>query len=188
MISIHKTAILDKGIIIGKGTKIWHFSHILKGTNIGSNCVIGQNCVIGPDVIIGNGCKIQNNVSIYKGVCLEEEVFCGPSVVFTNVRTPRAHINRKKEFISTVIKRRATIGANATIVCGNLIAEYAMIGAGAVVTKDVRSYALMVGVPAKRIGWVCECGEILSGSKIELYCRGCGKEYMIIEGNFVLKI
>ena len=156
----HESSYIDEHVKIGEGTKIWHFSHILKNTEIGINCIIGQNCMIGPDVKIGNGCKIQNNVSIYKGVELEDYVFCGPSCVFTNVLTPRAFIERKHEFKKTLVKKGATIGANATIVCGNTIGEYAMIGAGAVITTDVENYALYTGVPAKRSGWVCKCGVV----------------------------
>jgi len=158
---VHPTAIVDGNVEIGEGTKIWHFSHILSNTKIGKNCVIGQNCMVGPDVVIGNLCKIQNNVSVYKGVTLEDGVFVGPSVVFTNVLTPRAFIERKSEFLPTLVKKGATIGANATIVCGNTIGRYALVGAGAVVTNDVPDYGLVIGVPAKLKGWVCKCGYIL---------------------------
>ena len=158
---LHPTALLDDNVEIGIGSKIWHFSHILRNSEIGEGCVIGQNCMIGPDVKIGDRCKIQNNVSVYKGVTLEEEVFCGPSCVFTNVINPRAFIERKEEFKLTLVKRGATIGANATIICGVTIGEYAMIGAGAVVTKDVKPYALVTGVPARQIGWVGKSGNTL---------------------------
>ncbi|HAS90228.1 MAG TPA: oxidoreductase [Desulfovibrio sp.] len=171
---IHKTAFVDAGAKIGRGTKIWHFSHIMPNTVIGENCNLGQNVVAGPDVTIGNSCKIQNNVSVYKGVTLEDDVFCGPSMVFTNVFNPRAHVNRMNEVRETLIKKGATLGANSTIVCGNTIGKYALIGAGAVVTKDVPDYALMVGTPAKRTGWVCQCGEILPQS---LECISCYKKY-----------
>ncbi|WP_319763633.1 Gfo/Idh/MocA family oxidoreductase [Maridesulfovibrio sp.] len=171
---VHETAAVDDGASIGAGTKIWHFSHVMKNTSIGENCNLGQNVVAGPDVTIGNGCKIQNNVSVYKGVTLEDDVFCGPSMVFTNVFNPRAHVNRMNEVRETLIKKGATLGANSTIVCGNTVGRYALIGAGAVVTKDVPDYALMVGTPAKRIGWVCECGEILPQS---LECASCNKKY-----------
>ncbi|WP_421903772.1 Gfo/Idh/MocA family oxidoreductase [Maridesulfovibrio sp.] len=171
---VHETAVVDAGAVIGAGTKIWHFSHVMKNTTIGENCNLGQNVVAGPDVTIGNGCKIQNNVSVYKGVTLEDDVFCGPSMVFTNVFNPRAHVNRMNEVRETLIKKGATLGANSTIVCGNTVGRYALIGAGAVVTKDVPDYALMVGNPAKRNGWVCECGEILPQA---LECISCTRRY-----------
>lgn len=155
---IHDSSIVDGGVKIGAGTKIWHFCHILSGSNIGESCSFGQNCVVGPNVKIGRGVKVQNNVSIYEGVEIEDEVFLGPSMVFTNVYNPRAFIVRKSEYKKTLIKRGASIGANATIVCGVTIGEYALIGAGAVVTSDVPPYALMVGVPARCIGWVDKGG------------------------------
>lgn len=178
---VHPSSFIDDEVNIGKGTKIWHFCHILSKTTIGDNCVIGQNVMIGPDVTVGNNCKIQNNVSIYKGVILEDDVFCGPSCVFTNVVNPRAFIERKHEFKTTLVKKGATIGANATIVCGNTIGRYAFIGAGAVVTKNVEDYALVVGVPAKQIGWVCKCGTTLSVSNSDLVCRVCGNVYRLID-------
>lgn len=159
---VHETAIVDEGCTIGKGTKIWHFSHVLSGTTIGENVVISQNVMIGPNVTVGNRCKIQNNVSLYKGVHLADGVFCGPSCVFTNVNTPRAEVERKDAFLETYVGRAATIGANATIVCGNPIGAYALIGAGAVVTKPVKPHALMVGNPARQIGWVSHAGERLN--------------------------
>jgi len=171
---LHATAIVDDGCEIGRGTKIWHFSHILSNSRIGENCNIGQNVVIGPDVEIGKGCKVQNNVSIYKGVTLEDGVFCGPSMVFTNIYNPRAEIRKMDQVRTTLAKRGATIGANATIICGVIIGRYSFIGAGAVVTKDVPDYALVVGNPAKQIGWVCECGERLDQ---QLCCRACGNKY-----------
>jgi len=171
---IHSTSEIDENVTIGENTKIWHFSHILSGSRIGENCNIGQNVVIGPDVAIGNNCKIQNNVSVYKGVTLEDEVFCGPSMVFTNVYNPRAGISKMDQARPTLVKHGATIGANATIVCGVTIGKYAFIGAGAVVNKDVPDHALMVGNPAKVIGYVCECGERL---KDDLKCPACGKSY-----------
>lgn len=171
---IHESAVIDENVSIGKGTRIWHFSHLLSGTVIGEKCNIGQNVVIGPDVKIGNNCKIQNNVSVFKGVTLEDGVFCGPSMVFTNVYNPRAEISRMGEARATLVKKGATIGANATIVCGNTIGGYAFIGAGAVVTKDVPGYALMVGNPARQIGWMCECGERLPKN---LKCTSCKKQY-----------
>ncbi|MCU0820917.1 MAG: N-acetyltransferase [Spirochaetes bacterium] len=176
---VHDSAIIDDNVKIGSGTKIWHFSHILGNTEIGEKCNIGQNAVVGPNVKIGNGCKVQNNISIYKGVELEDDVFCGPSMVFTNVLNPRAFIERKHEFRKTLVKKGATLGANSTIVCGHNIGQYAMIGAGAVVTKDVADYALMAGVPARRIGWVCKCGVILRkfDSKGNAACPECGAKY-----------
>jgi UDP-2-acetamido-3-amino-2,3-dideoxy-glucuronate N-acetyltransferase len=172
--SAHETSFIDDGVEIGTGTKIWHFSHVLKGSVIGKNCSIGQNVVVGPDAMVGNGCKIQNNVSIYKGVTLEDNVFCGPSMVFTNVFNPRAHIPRMDEMRPTLVKTGATIGANATIVCGYTIGAYAFIGAGGVVTRGAPDHALMVGNPAKQIGWMCECGNRLDES---LSCSHCGKRY-----------
>lgn len=171
---VHDTSIIENGCEIGQGTKIWHFSHLLPGTMLGENCNIGQNVVIGPDVNIGNGCKIQNNVSIYKGVTLEDDVFCGPSMVFTNVYNPRAFIKRMDEAKSTRVKKGATLGANCTIVCGITIGKYAFVGAGAVVLKNVEDYALVVGNPAKQVGWMCECGERLSD---KMLCRICKKRY-----------
>ncbi len=151
---IHESSYVDKNVQIGQNTKIWHFSHILSNTEIGNNCSFGQNCVVGPNVKVGNGVKVQNNVSIYEGVEIEDNVFLGPSMVFTNVINPRAFIQRKNEFKKTLLKRGCSIGANATIICGVTIGEYALIGSGAVVNKDVKPFALMVGVPAKQIGWV----------------------------------
>jgi len=158
---VHETTIVDENVKIGDKTKIWHFSHILSGTRIGRNCSFGQNCVVGADVNIGNGVKVQNNVSIYKGVEIEDDVFLGPSMVFTNVINPRAFITRKNEFQKTLLKKGSSIGANATIICGVTIGEYALIGSGAVITKDVKPYALMVGVPARQIGWVGKSGDRL---------------------------
>lgn len=152
------TAIIEKGAMVGDGTKIWHFSHIMDGAVIGENCNIGQNVVVSPQVILGNNVKVQNNVSIYTGVVCEDDVFLGPSCVFTNVINPRSFISRKEEFKSTLVKKGATIGANATIICGIIIGEYAMIGAGSVVTKDVPDYALIVGNPGKQIGWIDKAG------------------------------
>jgi len=158
---LHPSSFVDDGVTIGNKTKIWHFSHILSGTTIGENCSFGQNCVVGPNVNIGNGVKVQNNISIYEGVEIEDDVFLGPSMVFTNVINPRAFIVRRKEFKKTLLKRGCSIGANATIVCGVTIGEYALIGSGAVVNKDVKPYALMVGVPARQIGWVSKAGNTL---------------------------
>ncbi len=174
---LHESAYVDEGVEIGKGTKIWYFSHILKGSKIGRNCIIGQNVMIGPDVILGDRCKIQNNVSLYPGVTLEDEVFCGPSCVFTNVYNPRAFIERKHEFRPTLVKRGATVGANATIVCGATIGRYAMIGSGAVIKADVPDHAVMAGVPAKRIGWACQCGTTLRFNHGYAKCSYCQNEY-----------
>lgn len=173
---IHETAVVDPKAEIGDGTKIWHFSHILAGTKIGSDCTIGQNVMIGPDVTVGDNCKIQNNVSIYKGVTLEDEVFCGPSCVFTNVRSPRAGIDRRDEFEQTMVRRGVTIGANATIVCGSELGEYSFVAAGAVVTSDIPPFALMAGVPARRIGWVGHAGEALDDA---LVCPRTGRRYVL---------
>jgi len=182
--SVHPTAIIDDDVEIGAGTKIWHFVHILSGCRIGAGCVIGQNVMIGPNVVIGDGCKIQNNVSIFDGVTLEQNVFCGPSMVFTNVLFPRAHVNRKAEFLSTLVKRGASIGANATIVCGNTIGSYAMIGAGAVVTQDVTAYALMVGNPARRRGWVSRSGDRLGN---DLVCPRTGEQYRLNQAGLLVQ-
>ena len=157
----HPSSFIDDGVNIGNNTKIWHFSHILSGSNIGANCSFGQNCVVGPKVNIGNGVKVQNNISIYEGVEVEDDVFLGPSMVFTNVTNPRAFIIRREEFKKTLLKKGCSIGANATIVCGVTIGEYALIGSGTVVNKDVKPFALMVGVPAKQIGWVSKAGNTL---------------------------
>ena len=157
----HESSYVDDNVSIGDNTKIWHFSHILSGSNIGNNCSFGQNCVVGPKVNIGNGVKVQNNISIYEGVEVEDDVFLGPSMVFTNVTNPRAFIIRREEFKKTLLKKGCSIGANATIVCGVTIGEYALIGSGTVVNKDVKPYALMVGVPARQIGWVSKAGNTL---------------------------
>lgn len=175
---VHDTAFVDDKCTIGKDAKIWHFSHILSGSRIGDRCNIGQNVMIGPEVTIGNGCKIQNNVSIYKGVTLEDEVFCGPSAVFTNVYNPRAHIRRMDEIRPTLVKKRATLGANATVVCGVTIGKYAFVGAGAVVNKDVLDHALVVGSPGRRIGWMCACGVRLDD---RLTCPACGLAHIETE-------
>ena len=158
---VHESSYVDDNVNIGYNTKIWHFSHILSGSNIGANCSFGQNCVVGPKVNIGSGVKVQNNISIYEGVEIEDDVFLGPSMVFTNVINPRSFIVRKEEFKKTLLKRGCSIGANATIVCGVTIGKYALIGSGTVVTKDVKPYALMVGVPARQIGWVSRAGNTL---------------------------
>ena len=174
---VHESAWVDDNVTIGAGSKIWHFVHVLPHTVIGASCVLGQNVMVGPHVSIGDGCKVQNNVALYKGVTLEQDVFCGPSCVFTNVLTPRAHVERKDEFGTTLVKRGATIGANATIVCGHTLGAYCMIAAGAVVTKDVPDYALMAGIPARRIGWVSQSGDRLGA---DLTCPRTGKIYTVI--------
>lgn len=179
----HETAIVDEGCQIGTGTKIWHFSHIMSGCTIGDGCNIGQNVVISPDVVLGNGCKVQNNVSIYTGVICEEDVFLGPSMVFTNVTNPRSAVNRKSEYRKTRVGKGATIGANATIVCGHDIGAYAFIGAGAVVTKTVKPYALVVGNPARQIGWMSEFGHQLEfNSEGVAVCSESGDRYLLENG------
>lgn len=175
---IHESSYIDEDVEIGEGTNIWLFSHILKGSMVGKNCKIGQNVVIGPNVTIGNDCKIQNNVSIYEGVTLEDEVFCGPSCVFTNILNPRSAVPKMKELKSTLVKKGATIGANATVICGNTIGEYAFIGAGAVVTKDIPCYALVVGNPARIIGWMCDCGNRIDFNGNKGKCHHCRKGYL----------
>ena len=172
---IHESAYVDEPACVGAGTRIWHFSHVLPRSRIGAGCTIGQNVAIGPDVTVGDRCKIQNNVSIYAGVTLERAVFCGPSCVFTNVLTPRAGVERKKEFRPTLVREGATIGANATILCGVTIGRYATIGAGAVVTRDVPDHALMTGVPARRRGWVSREGEVLGP---DMTCPRTGERYI----------
>ena len=173
---VHESAYVDDGATIGAGTRVWHFCHVLGGAVIGERCSLGQNVVVMNGTRVGNNVKIQNNVSIYEGVELEDDVFCGPSMVFTNVLNPRAHVSRRHEYRSTRVRRGATIGANATIVCGTTLGEYAFVGAGAVVATDVADYALMVGVPARRIGWMCQCGERLPDSG-EGTCASCGSTY-----------
>jgi UDP-2-acetamido-3-amino-2,3-dideoxy-glucuronate N-acetyltransferase len=179
---IHKSSYVDDGAVIGTGTKIWHFSHILSRTRIGENCSIGQNVMIGPNVRVGNGCKIQNNVSIYDGVELADDVFCGPSCVFTNVNNPRANVSRKDEFRLTPVGRGASIGANATIVCGHSLGEYCFIGAGAVVTNSVSAFALMAGNPSRRMGWMSRAGERLGP---DLICPRTQQHYEIRDGTLI---
>ena len=178
----HPTAIVDPGARIGEGTKVWHFSHICATeTTIGKNCSFGQNVYVGPHVTIGDGCRVQNNVSIYDRVTLEDHVFCGPSMVFTNVINPRAHVSRKDEYRETRVKKGATLGANCTVVCGVTIGEYAFVAAGAVVTKDIPAFALIVGVPGRRTGWVCHCVVKLTRET----CETCGSIYIIDENRCV---
>jgi UDP-2-acetamido-3-amino-2,3-dideoxy-glucuronate N-acetyltransferase len=172
---VHESAVIDDGAVIGDGTRIWHFCHVLTDTVVGENCVFGQNVMVGPDVTVGRGCKIQNNVSVFTGVTLEDDVFCGPSMVFTNVINPRAFVERKDEFRPTLVKKGASIGANATIMCGATIGRYALIGAGAVVIRDVPDHALVVGVPAEVVGWVSRTAERLSD---DLICPVSGEQYV----------
>ena len=187
---VHESSYVDEPCEIGEGTKIWHFSHVMSNSRIGRRCNIGQNVVISPGVRIGDNVKIQNNVSVYTGVEMEDDVFCGPSMVFTNVVNPRSHVSRKDEYRKTLVKRGASIGANATVVCGNTIGRYAFIGAGSVVTRDIPDYALVVGNPGRIVGWMCECGIKLSLSR-ELQkdehatCAACGKSYRKTQGNVI---
>ena len=180
---VHPSSFIDDGCQIGAGTKIWHFSHIQSGARIGRNCVLGQNVNVGPNVIIGNRCKIQNNVSLYTGVVLEDCVFCGPSCVFTNVINPRAFVERKSEFRPTLVREGASIGANATILCGITLGRFCLIGAGAVLTRNVPDHALLAGIPADGKGWVCECGTTLGDT---LTCSDCGKQYRYGESGLCL--
>jgi UDP-2-acetamido-3-amino-2,3-dideoxy-glucuronate N-acetyltransferase len=175
--SVHESAYVDEGATVGEGTRIWHFSHVLPGARIGQNCVIGQNVSVGARAVIGDSCKVQNNVSIYDDVIIENDVFCGPSMVFTNVLTPRAHVNRKSEYSRTLVRRGATLGANCTVVCGHEVGEYAMVGAGAVVTRNVPPHALVVGNPARQMGWVCHCGERLHFAGGSAGCARCSRRY-----------
>jgi UDP-2-acetamido-3-amino-2,3-dideoxy-glucuronate N-acetyltransferase len=179
---VHESSYVDEGAHLGAGTKVWHFCHIMSGAVIGERCNLGQNVVVMPGARLGNNVKVQNNVSIYEGVELEDDVFCGPSCVFTNVLTPRSHVSRKHEYQKTLVRRGSSIGANATIVCGVTLGEYAFIGAGAVVTSDVPAYSLMVGVPARRVGWMCQCGERLPMRDGAGACAACGSRYTESDG------
>ena len=176
---IHPTAIVDEGAQIGEGTRIWHWVHVSGGARIGAGCSLGQNVFVANRVVIGNNVKIQNNVSVYDEVTLEDDVFCGPSMVFTNVVNPRSHVPRKDEYRRTLVRRGATIGANATVVCGHTVGRYAFVGAGAVVAADVVDYALVVGVPARRIGWMCQCGERLAQGVGKVACGACKASYAL---------
>jgi len=182
---VHESSYIDEPCKIGKGTKIWHFSHIMKDSEIGEYCNIGQNVVISPGVKLGHGVKIQNNVSVYTGVICEDHVFLGPSCVFTNVINPRAFVERKDEYKTTLIKKGASIGANATVVCGATIGKYALVGAGAVVTKDVKDYCIVAGNPAKIIGYICECGEKIRFENNSAKCVHCNKKYIKDENDLV---
>jgi UDP-2-acetamido-3-amino-2,3-dideoxy-glucuronate N-acetyltransferase len=182
----HETAVIDEGTKIGKGTKIWHFSHIMTGSEIGENCNIGQNVVISPGVKLGRNVKVQNNVSIYTGVVCDDDVFLGPSMVFTNIVNPRSAIIRKESYVSTIVEKGASIGANSTIICGNRIGKYSFVGAGAVVTKDVKPYALVVGNPARQTGWMSEYGHKLQfDDKGFTTCPESGEKYRIQDGNVI---
>ena len=182
---VHESSYVDEGCQIGEGTRIWHFSHVMSGAVIGRRCNIGQNVVISPDVRIGDNVKIQNNVSVYTGVILEDDVFCGPSMVFTNVVNPRSHVSRKDEYRETIVRRGASLGANATVVCGHTIGRYAFIGAGAVVTRNVPDYALVVGNPGRIAGWMCECGvKLANGTQppATATCPACSTTYVAAQG------
>jgi UDP-2-acetamido-3-amino-2,3-dideoxy-glucuronate N-acetyltransferase len=179
---VHESSYVDDGAVIGKGTKIWHFCHIMPGALIGERCNLGQNVVVMPGARLGNNVKVQNNVSIYEGVVLEDDVFCGPSCVFTNVVNPRSHVPRKAEYQRTLVRRGTSIGANATILCGVTLGEYSFIGAGAVVRSDVPPFALMVGVPARRVGWMCQCGVRLQLREGRAVCGACGESYREADG------
>ena len=185
---IHESSYVDEGSTIGEGTRIWHFCHVMKDATIGRGCNIGQNVVVSPKVTIGNNVKIQNNVSLYTGVILEDDVFCGPSMVFTNVVNPRSHVSRKDEYRETLVKQGASLGANCTIVCGHTVGRYAFVGAGAVVTKDVPDYALVVGNPGRISGWMCRCGVKLAAGPqppAQAQCRACGTAYRTASGVLV---
>ena len=186
---VHQSSFVDDGCEIGAGTKIWHFSHVMTGATIGRGCNIGQNVVISPGVVVGNNVKIQNNVSVYTGVILEDDVFCGPSMVFTNVVNPRSHVSRKDEYRQTLVRRGASLGANSTVVCGHTVGRYAFVGAGAVVTRDVPDHALVVGNPGRVVGWMCQCGVKLSSGvrpPADTVCAACGTRYRCSEAGLAM--
>lgn len=183
---VHESSYVDDGATIGAQSKIWHFCHVMPGAVIGSRCNLGQNVVVMNGVRVGDNCKIQNNVSLYEGVTLEDDVFCGPSMVFTNVMNPRSHVSRKAEYRRTLVRRGASIGANATIVCGTTLGEYSFVGAGAVVIRDVPAFAMMAGVPARRIGWMCQCGERLPDAPGDVQCESCGSRYTMAANSVTL--
>ena len=182
---VHESSYVDEGAVVGAGTKIWHFCHVMPGAVIGKRCNLGQNVVVMSGVRMGNNVKVQNNVSLYQGVVLEDDTFCGPSCVFTNVATPRSHVSRKEEYLETVVKRGASVGANATVVCGVTLGEFSFVGAGAVVTRDVPPHALVVGVPAHQTGWVCRCGVPLTLLEGRGVCGLCGTAFQELEGRLV---
>ena len=187
-VRIHPSATIDEGCTIGAGTSIWHYCHVMTGARIGERCSLGQNVFVARDVIVGNNAKIQNNVSLYEGVELEDDVFCGPSMVFTNVINPRSHVSRKNEYRKTLVRRGATIGANATVLCGHTVGRYAFIGAGAVVTRDVPDYALVVGNPGRVTGWMCDCGvKLASGATppAAATCSACEARYRAADGGLI---
>ena len=184
---VHPTAVVDEGATLGAGTKVWHFVHVCNGATVGERCIFGQSVFVGPGVVVGDGVKVQNNVSLYAGVELEDDVFLGPSCVLTNVMHPRAHVERKDEFLPTRIRKGATVGANATIVCGSEIGAYAFVGAGSVVTRDVKPHALVYGAPARRHGWACRCGEKLSEGDAPT-CARCGDHYRVDDERCMLVI
>lgn len=186
-VRIHPTAVVSDDADVGDGTQIWHFTHVRGGASIGGGCTLGQNVYVAPTAVVGDGVKIQNNVSVFDGVVLEDEVFCGPSATFTNVTTPRAGVDRSDEFEETLVRRGATIGANATVLCGIELGEFAFVAAGAVVTKDVAPYALVAGNPAARIGWSCRCGVRLETPEPGVVCDECGREYRFEDGQLRLE-
>ncbi len=182
---VHPSSFVDEGAEVGAGTRIWHFCHVMPGAVIGEQCSLGQNCVVMPNTRMGRNVKLQNNVSVYEGVELEDDVFCGPSMVFTNVGTPRAHVSRRGAYQRTLVRRGASIGANATVVCGTTLGRYSFVGAGAVVTRDVKDHALVVGNPARQVGWMCRCGERLRLAQGRGACPRCGERYEERDGELV---
>lgn len=185
---VHGSSYVDEGARVGAGTKIWHFCHVLAGAQIGERCVLGQNVNVGARAVLGNNVKVQNNVSVYDGVVLEDDVFCGPSVVFTNVLTPRAHVSRRDEYVRTLVRRGASLGANCTVVCGHEVGRYALVGAGAVGTRDVPDHALVVGNPARQVGWVCNCGVRLAFDGPAAKCARCDRQYRRLDGKRIEEV